>query len=464
MESLPLEINTYHLIVTRQDASEILLSPCGSGWAIPSVEIHPHHRLAEQLTQEADRALGVEAYCLLIPELSNRGRDGKAKCAVLESVRQTDNTASGARWFPGVEVEHHIEASEAQLVQDAIEELSTYATNKEAGSFARPGWLAELLSWTQEQLSPLGLRLTGAFHQLNASPTFSLIRLETDGGAVWFKATGEPNSHELHVTVALAKHFPHYVPQILSVHHRWNGWLSTEVPCISLDRTGDFPAWRRAAEELAELQIASIGKTTELLEAVGLRDLRLPNLAEQIGPFLARVSELMTAQEKLTPAPLIESEIRSLAEELKQSCALLESFHLPNTLGHLDFNPGNVLVSEQGCVFLDWAEGCITNPLLTFEYLREHMVRREIEAPAASECLSAAYLRPWASFCSPEELRRALTLSPIVAVFAYALASDSWRSPDLVRDPKRSGYFRSLTRRMYREAVRTAERSELCLS
>ena len=232
----------------------------------------------------------------------------------------------------------------------------------------------------------------------------------------------------------------------------------------SLDQIIDLPVWEHAAGELAELQIASVTKTADLLETAQLKDLRLPKLAERIDPFLARMSELMAAQEKPNPAPLVDSELRTLADGLKESCALLESFRLPNTLGHIDFNPGNILVSEDRCVFLDWAEACVTNPLVTFEYLREHMTRSRIEKPVASECLIAAYLRPWASFYSPEELRRALALSPLVAVFAYAVANDSWRSPDLVRDARRAGYFRSLTRRMYREAIGAAERSEPCLN
>jgi len=122
------------------------------------------------------------------------------------------------------------------------------------------------------------------------------------------------------------------------------------------------------------------------------------------------------------------------------------------------------MVSEDRCVFLDWAEACVTNPLLTFEHLREHMARSGIEKPAAGECLTRTYLRPWTSFYSQVELRRALTLSPLIAVFAYAVASDSWRSSDLVHNPRLAGYFRSLTRRMYREAIRVAEGSELCLS
>jgi Phosphotransferase enzyme family len=464
MESPHARTNTYRLIVTRQNAREILLFRNGSRWAMPRAEICPHHRLAEQLTEEVSRSLGVETYCLLIPSFPTDGPGGEPKCAVMESVQPSESVPAGAAWVPCAAVDRSVEATEARLIRDALTELNTHATNDQAGLFARPGWLAELFRWAQEQIAPLGLRLTGAFRQLNASPTFSLIRLETESGAVWFKATGEPNSHELGVTVALARLFPAHVLQILGVHRGWNGWLSAEAPGASLDQIADFSAWERAAQELAELQIASIGKTTELLETAHVKDFRLSKLAESIDPFLSRMSELMAAQEKRSPAPLVQSELSTLAEGLKESCALLDSLHLPNTLGHLDFNPGNILVCEGRCVFLDWAEACVSNPLPTFEYLREHMARSRIGKPAAGECLTTAYLRPWTSFYSPEELRRALALSSLVAVFAYAVSNDWWRSPDLVRNSGHAGYFRSLTRRMYREAIRAAERSEPCLS
>jgi len=48
----------------------------------------------------------------------------------------------------------------------------------------------------QRAIEPYGLRLSGEFRQLNASPTFALLRLETTGQALWFKAVGEPNLRE----------------------------------------------------------------------------------------------------------------------------------------------------------------------------------------------------------------------------------------------------------------------------
>ena len=462
MESLHEACESYRLIVTRRDASEILLSPNGSDWVLPRVEIHPQQRVAEQLASEVCKEWGLPTYCLFVPSYRTSGRNGEAKCAVMESVRHNGKAPAGTYWMPRTVATGRGVAEEAGAIRESLEEFDSYARGERPGPFARPGWLRELFSWTQEQVASLGLRVTSGFRQLNASPTFSLIRLETDDGALWFKATGEPNSHELPVSLLLARLFPGHVPRILGVHPSWNGWLSAEASGTALDEIPDCSAWERAAEGLAELQIASLGKSAELLEA-GCKDLRISKLKELIDPFLARMAEFMTAQEKPSPAPLSASELVSLGEGLKEACSLLQSFGLPDTLGHIDCNPGNIFVSPDRCVFLDWAEGCVSNPLITFEYLREHIRRSAIQEQSAVERLTAAYLRPWTSFYSPDDLRRALAVSPLIAVFAYAIASDAWRASDSVHNPALAGYLRSLTRRMYREAMHAAERSELCL-
>ncbi len=142
----------------------------------------------------------------------------------------------------------------------------------------------------------------------------------------------------------------------------------------------------------------------------------------------------------------------------------LHDLHFPQTLGHIDFNPGNILISPARSVFLDWAEACVTNPLVTFEYLLEHMRRCYIHESAATEKITAAYLRPWHSFHSSRNLARGMTVSPLVAVFVCAVAGKAWCSPDTVHNPRRSAYLRSLSRRMYREATKAVEGSEQCVA
>jgi len=314
------EQDTHRLLITRRAGSEILVLGNEPSWSLPRTEIPSRQRPAEQLTTAIRRRFELETYCLFVqtpplPVLTA----SIANYAVMESVKQNDPAPSGAYWMPAGILDQCRDAEEAKPIREALGELNSYATGEKPGPFGRAGWLRELSRWTEEQIAPLGIRLTGNFRQLNASPTFSLIRLETNGAALWFKATGKPNEHELAVTLSLARLFPRYVPRVLGLHSAWNGWLSAEAPGIELDEIADLSAWERAAETLAELQISSIGKCSELIDGK-CKDLRHARLTERIDPFLARMEEFMAAQEKPSPAPLARSELASLREVLAEAC------------------------------------------------------------------------------------------------------------------------------------------------
>ena len=461
----PMQGQVYRLIVTRRSATEVLLAACGSGWALPHIEVRAHERLAEQLTAGARENWKLETYCLFLPRSVSVPENAPGtNYALLESFSQNAKAPPGTYWAPAA-----VAAGEVTLPRDdrtavasALREMDQYAARPSTGTFARPGWIKELFQWIQGQIGPLGLRVTGGFRQLNGSPAFSLMRIETSGPAVWFKATGEPNLHELPVTVTLAGLFPRFVPTLLGVHSTWNGWLSQEAPGATLDNFGEVSAWTMTARTLAELQIASIGKSRELLNS-GCKDLRMERLIGEIDPFVTCMSECMATQKKEPPAILTNSELRILGEELKEACSALEGLGLPDTLGHIDFNPGNILVSPEACVFLDWAEGCVANPFITFAYLCEHFGRLHLEGAGAVEAITAAYLGPWRATFPSRDLERGMTFSSLVAVFAYAASGNAWRSREAPRDPALASYLRSLTRQMHRDASGIRGRSEPCL-
>jgi hypothetical protein len=460
------DLQTYRLIVLRRDGSEILLLSNGAGWSLPSIRVSPRKRIVPQLVSAFNRESGLQAYCLFLSHFFAPDKYAPpGKYAVLESVRRNGKAPKGTCWLPcrGSVSQLTPSVDDQQAVQQSLRELDSYANQAKAGSFGKSGWLRDLFTWAQEQLSPRGFRANGNFQQFNASPTFSLIRLETNGPAAWFKATGEPNRHELPITVTLTRLFPRNLPRVLGVHPSWNGWLSEEVSDATLDQFTELSVWERVANDLAELQIASVGKDAELLGS-RCKDLRLPDLAGLIDPYFARMSELMGVQEKQIPAPLTDSQLSFVADRLKQSCSLLHDLQFPQTLGHLDFNPGNILISAARSVFVDWAEGCVTNPLVTFEYLLEHLRRSRIRDAAACEKITAAYLRPWQAFISPENLARGRIVSPLVAAFVYSVSGKAWCSPDALANPGRSGYLRSLARRMFREATQAVEGSEPCVA
>jgi hypothetical protein len=143
---------------------------------------------------------------------------------------------------------------------------------------------------------------------------------------------------------------------------------------------------------------------------------------------------------------------------------LLEELGIPDALGHLDLNAGNIIVSENGYVFVDWAEAYVGHPFLSFEYLLEHF-RHAIGADVAREAeLVRSYNAPWEQVLPADVIAEALTLAPLAAVFAYAAGIDGWRNQERPIEPKAAGYFRSLARRMHREATQLVDRRPACLS
>lgn len=454
----------FRLIITRRDGTEILFTANDRQCGLPQVSASQRGRLAEQLASNALTQYGTKTYCLFFPRQGKvHGTNLVLRYAVLEALAQNAKPPAGLYWMPSRSVIRRPTLSEDDrtAIESALEEIACYAREPNKGPFGRPGWIRDLFEWVDSHIRPLGLLVTGSFQQFNASHAFSLMRIETTGPALWFKATGEPNREELTITIELARVFPRYVPKLVAVRSDWNGWLAWEAPGLELESLGDARAWESAARNLAELQIASIGRIEKLLQC-GCRDFRARQLRQKMGPFLAHMRDCMEAQEKRSPPPLSPSGLDRIGNSLAEACSALEELDVPSTIGHLDFNPGNILISPERCVFLDWAEACIASPFITYSYLREHF-RRSFGVTAAEESIAAAYLAPWQALFPARDLARGMVLSRLVAVFAYAIRCQA-ACPASDREPAaHASYLRSLTRRMYREAAALDERNEPCL-
>src|SRR5262249_5292237 len=148
----------------------------------------------------------------------------------------------------------------------------------------------------------------------------------------------------------------------------WNGWLSKEVEGRQMGDSSTL-LWEQAARALAELQTVAADKYELLLNA-GCRDLRCESLLSLVEPFMNRMTELMAEQRKSDPPRLTEPELQSLAGRLKAATEEWADLQIPDSIGHLDLNPENLIISEHRCIFLDWAEAYVGPPFLTFEYLR----------------------------------------------------------------------------------------------
>ncbi len=459
--------DTYSLVITRRGRSELLCLADGPHYSLPSVEIPRWQRVAERINNAVKERWNLDAYSLSTCCLSDPLRDAASftQFQVMECVRPDCQLPPKAYWAPvsALMPTSFRDSGYLRAIHAALGESGAHPASKNPGPFSKPGWLRDLCEWIQEQLRPLNLRLTGQFRQLTASPTFNLIRFETDGPALWFKAVGEPNVHEFKIVSTLATLFPLFLPRIIATRPEWNAWLMTEAEGTSPDAASDFAVWKAVSARLAQLQTASPQETDRLL-AVGCRDLSTPSLLDRVDEFCATMDELMNRQTKTPPPILTSSELFALSGRLKEALLALAASGIPTALNHLDFNPGNVVVSDGNCVFLDWAEAAIGHPFLTLEYLLEHFKRLYPESPARHTELISTYAQTWQAHASPSAISRSLSLAPLAAVFAYAVSNETWRDPARLDNPQTAGYFRSLARRMKREADGLENRSLECMS
>jgi hypothetical protein len=447
-----LDHDLFRILVYHNDTSEILLETTSDGFRLPVLSVPAQRREAEEITGAIRTSWNLESYGLF--RLPAAVPDHPfVHDYVVESSEADADGPLGMEWLSirALSVEAFHTPSDFAAIQNSLRTLDQYRRNELPGPFGKPGWLHTVTEWVDRQAAVVGLHLTGPIRQLNASPTFSLIRFETNGPAVWFKAVGEPNLHEFRITLLLAKYFPAHTPHVLATREDCNGWLAVEAEGTHLDEHSDLEVWTRVATTLADLQIASFGRTLHLLGG-GCRDARICSLFGVVEPFFEAMAELMERQSRESPPPLSRSQILALQTQLLGTLAEAADSEIPNTIGHLDFNPSNIVANRDRCVFLDWAEACAGHPFLTFQYLLQHLRRLRREAAPWESAVTCAYLDSWRSFVSPQEITQTLRVLPLLAVFAYAACADAWRDPVRRHHPDAARHFRSLTRRMKHEA------------
>lgn len=452
--------DTYRLVMSRKNGADILLVPTGAQYLLPWVQIPHQERFSSCLTSAVRASWGCEVVCLFSPDLPTVDTAAcyyhVVECCQFTSPKNDNRTewVSSSRLSPG----SFVDATDHKAVCQSLATWQIYSNGSAPGPFASPGWFEELRTWADNAIRPLGFRLKSGFRQLNASPTFSLVRLATSGPAVWFKAVGEPNLREFSISMTLADLVPGYVPQIIAARPDWNAWLAIEAVGSSLR---DLEGWKAAARALAVVQIASIREQSQLLKS-GAHDLRVTALSEALGRFLNTMGELMEQQTRIAPPALSWNEVRLLGEQIEDALACIVKLGIPDSLGHLDLNPDNIMCLSGRCTFLDWAEGYVGHPFFSFNYLLEHFRHRAgISAPIEIE-LRKAYAAPWSRVLPETAIATALTYVPLVAVFAYAIAITVEASREGSHKLGVGPYLRSLTRRMKHEADQLINRGAPC--
>ena len=448
------ETDSWRILLFGRSGSELLVFRGCSGFRLPELQIPSQQRIAPNLNAEAKRLWKLDTISLFpLPVDHSNVPASPRKYHVMEVCRPEHlaRLAPHCLLVSDLREASFADRQDFLAVQRGMRLDGASFTQEECrGPFSEFGSFQKICEWVKTELLRLGLSWDGSFRQLQASASFALIRFQTRRGAAWFKAVGEPLAREFPITAELTARFPSYLPVSIATCTQWNAWLTREADGQDLFDCAETNAWQQTAASLSELQISSLRHTPDIL-AAGARDVRSSRLLALTDSFFQALERVMERQTKASPPPLHAAEINDVKEHVV-SALQRESFtRLPDTLNHLDPNPGNIFVCKEKCTFLDWAEASVGNPFFTFEYLRQHFRRAFPGDEGAEAELCNSYLSRWRSILPGKTAEQMLLLAPLTALFAFA-STLPWDQVNLPNQPERDAYLRSLGRRMHRES------------
>jgi len=424
------EIVEYRVVLVQPNSRAVWAVGAVDGNRLPRVTIPRWTRPAQQLRKSIQTTWGAETVILDVFPAS----DGSAYCVAAEMLGHA--IPSGLRAV-GLD-----EIAGSELLESEYSALLSILHGRGKNPFSRVGWINETVDWI-ETTTGHTISSSSQIEQLNAGGAFALLRFRTDDGhAYWLKATGSPNEHEFSVVAFLSELCPASLPPLIAARKKWNAWL-TEEAGAPLPDSPTKESLVSAAEDFTSLQLQTVDCADVLLSA-GAFDHRLSALSRHIDAITAYLIDAMARQSSTNVVPLSRKRLIELAEILRETCFRMEGLGIPDVLIHNDLSVGNILYDGVHCVFTDWSEAAIGNPFLSCDRLcqlnRDHR-----------ESVCAVYRRSWLSRLSDTSIGEAITLMPLLAIYAYLYGRGDWFRGRESR-PQVDSYMRSLARHMDRAA------------
>jgi hypothetical protein len=132
---------------------------------------------------------------------------------------------------------------------------------------------------------------------------------------------------------------------------------------------------------------------------------------------------------------------------------------LADGLANADFSPHNTLITTKGPVFIDWAEACVSLPLIAGEYMWNRMVVESPERRPWQEHLRNSYLSRWAQEFGAATVARAADFLPAFSLLAVAMF---YHERECHGPSPYDKYLRSLARKL-NHSVQTLELNAIAI-
>ncbi len=391
----------------------VYLVPEGDGWALPHVALPLPAGVSfstPAITAAVRASLGVDTELLLI-------ESGLWPAAVESVVMLAALPASPPATGP---VQRVALADARRATWACPDHLALLTVLDEPAppqrvAWARPGFLAEATAWITAELAGQGVTVTSPLDVRRNWSLSCLLRVPTSAGDHYFKAIPALFGQEPALTRDLARRFPGRVPAVAAIDPDRHWLLMRAFAGPPLAETTVAETWLAALQGYAELQVAFLPHTADLL-ALGCPDRSVNRLEAQVADLLADTAGMRIDQTQGLSAAEA-TRLLALGPALRQACRAFAALNLPPSLEHGDLHSNNIaLAPGGGFVYYDWSDGCLAPPFFGLSAFLEN-------APAhLHPALTAVYTSPWRTYADEAALQRARRLARPLSDLHLALS------------------------------------------
>jgi hypothetical protein len=275
--------------------------------------------------------------------------------------------------------------------------------------------------WIAAQVAAAGAAMTGPIEEVHRRQWSTVLRVQTDRGLMFFKASSPALSREPAITAFLARRRPDVVPAPLAVDAE-RGWMLMADAGARLrelvEHDGDGTRWLDVLPRYAGLQLGMVGDVAELL-SLGVPDMRLAVLPKRYEALLDELAAVDGDARDVARGGQEgrEEEMRRLRDAVPRvatKCAELAGYGIDETIQHDDLHDGAVYVRDGRYAILDWGDACVSHPFFSMSVTLEGVVawgREDIQDSVDTGPYRDAYLAPFAAGRDMSSLREAFGLA-----------------------------------------------------
>jgi hypothetical protein len=280
------------------------------------------------------------------------------------------------------------------------------------------GWWEQASAWIRDAVRTAGDDVRSAV-RLRTSGSSLVARVEGEHCEFFFKAGLPAARQEAPLLALLRARHPGNIPEVVAFDPLRHWMITRAIRGRSLFHTGDVAAWTTACYRFGAIQRDFASHVGDLV-AVGCPTIAPWQLVDELNELLACDAPAAAA------LPLTASErqrLHAAAPHWRAHAERSDVAGIPMTLDHPDLHPHNVLVSEGGCVYLDWEDAAVSHPFFTVLTLLGYVTRLLPEMRHATVTLRDAYLDAWSGLVErPALVETFEALRPVACVkFAVGL-------------------------------------------